>query len=114
MKLALMRNYLLDLESRCHMTLEQSSSSLSKLSLQSKRKLTYRSILYPPPHNPLGLQWTPVDSSGFHWTSLYTGLILDYQSYSTQNWTPLDWTGLSDILNTKLDYTGLDWTANCI
>ncbi|KIK04607.1 hypothetical protein K443DRAFT_92808 [Laccaria amethystina LaAM-08-1] len=70
-----------------------------------------------------GLQWTPLDftiywtishtqhKTGLHWTGLdwtykyglhWTGL--DFQ---TQIWTPLGWTGLSDVPNTNLDSTGL-------
>src|SRR6266567_2101732 len=25
-------------------------------------------VLFPPPHNPVGLRWTPPDSTGLHWT----------------------------------------------
>ena len=27
-------------------------------------------VLYHPPHNPHGLHWISLDSTGFHWTSL--------------------------------------------
>ncbi|KIK05949.1 hypothetical protein K443DRAFT_90332 [Laccaria amethystina LaAM-08-1] len=41
-------------------------------------------VLYPPPHNPHGLQWTPVDFT-IYWTIITIITNLD--------WTGLQWTG---------------------
>jgi len=66
----------------------------------------------PPPTQST---WTPVDSTGFHWTSLYTGPYsqnwtpLDCQTYPIQNWTPLDCKPYTD---TNLDSTGLSAMLN--
>jgi hypothetical protein len=75
------------------------------------------SVLYPPPHNPHGLHWTPLDftiywtirhtqhKTGLHWTGL------DCQTYSTQNWTPLDLVFKGPVHRTeKKTETGLNRT----
>ena len=61
--------------------------------------------LYPPPRNPYGLQWTPVDSSGFQWPSCqarlagamsspvhwtHTGLQATFQSPVPVQWSPVE------------------------
>jgi len=88
------------------------SSSLSHSILPFSLHPPFRG-LYPPPRNPYGLQWTPVDSSGpfvrpdwlvqcpVHWT--LTGLQATFQSPVPVQWTespvrvhwsPLESTGL--------------------
>ncbi len=42
---------------------------------------SYFPVLFPPPPFPLGLQWTPVDSGGLHWTH--------WQKWKLVHWSPV-------------------------
>src|SRR6266700_7128907 len=90
-------------------------------------------ILFPPPHSPVGLRWTPPDSVSkvvserggliFRWSPVdSTGLhrTIAHKIYKTAKytvrWTPLDSTGLQHIKFIKqlsTQSTGLHWTEAC-
>src|SRR6266567_2670036 len=95
------------------------------------------SILFPPPHSPVGLQWTPPDSTGLHWTEIpggdfrTGGLIFRWSPVDSTwtrlhkihkkakypvHWTPLDstWTQLHKIhkkAKYPVQWTPVDWTT---
>src|SRR6266446_4304138 len=65
-------------------------------------------VLFPPPQNPVGLRWTPPDSTGLQLDSVPAKINIgppkleDWQSSGLWwtpvqlaiQWTPLDWGGL--------------------
>src|SRR5438105_13233883 len=68
-------------------------------------------VLFSPPHIPVGVRWTPVDSSGLQWTPTGLGSLPDQivvqPNYRTAS--PVDSTGLT-VRRNPPDSTGLHWT----
>src|SRR5437016_13164324 len=86
-------------------------ASLSSVHLSGVHNSCGLSILFSPPHSPVGLRWTPADSTGLHRTATGLGITESRWTHFQPDSTRLHRTGackFTEVLSAQSG--GLRWS----